>query len=988
MLNKFCKELSEVCDSNPLQEKWLLAPSFCVGRQWLENLATHGKNSINVCILTLEKLLTELSVNEMLRSKLVYADFDHALALLLDICYDIENKCKYLFKFGVNEDIAKAILAAINEVRLAGLGIDDLDEKAFEVKDKCQDIKLIFKEYTTRLAAENIIDYASLLRIAIDKSQNDDKGAVLIYPSDMQFRVLESRLVDSFGNKKCIDVDAFNYKDKPECIKTGHAKLFRASGIRNEIEEIIRRCVNNGISFDDVEIICSESSTYNPVIYEVAKSWVSDDKELKDGLPVTFASGIEVRFTRPSKALLGWLQWIQNGYMQTELQNMLSEKLIKLEDIPGHESASLLSKLPIHFGIGRYNKCIESKIEELTNEEPTGNEKLSKYENLKDQLEGLLELSDIDIKNNNKLLSGACKFLERFASTSCEINEIGKKNLIEAIQVKSKLFQIGDSGNNWSAYTWLHSLATELSICSSGPKPGHIHVSGLFSGGHCGREHIFFVGLDSSRYPGKYIPDPILLDSERQTISEKIRTSKEEFEQKALACYRLLARLRGSITFSYSYIDYNEDRIQQASSLFVDAYRMISNRIDADYTEVEKETLAVSSMLHNPQQALSENEYLLAMLSTGSRELDGNVYAHLKAGITASEKRMSNDFTEYDGNVPQAGKDFDPFNGKTVVSVSSLQTMGGCPLKYFFEKILGIKPPDEYNYDIWLEKKEEGELLHTIFEIFMKTLKGKEQFHPEESRDKKLLREIFESVVSDEIKVRPPASQAVYGHQLAQLWEACHIFLCEEEQYCDDKITPEYFELSIGMYGSNIEPVKMPVGKNIILGCGRIDRVDKFSGSNGSTHWIWDYKTGSSKDYKLTEKEPSIFKKGKHLQHVFYKKLAERYFSRIGKPVNISQVGFFFTSVKGKGERIVFTDEQLKGEGDDVLTKICQSISQGAFCGFMKDDYMDKFSCEYCHYKQICLTCGTTKDTFDSKYTNKENKTLKPFAELKEYEQE
>ena len=98
-------------------------------------------------------------------------------------------------------------------------------------------------------------------------------------------------------------------------------------------------------------------------------------------------------------------------------------------------------------------------------------------------------------------------------------------------------------------------------------------------------------------------------------------------------------------------------------------------------------------------------------------------------------------------------------------------------------------------------------------------------------------------------------------------------------------------------------------------------------------------------------------------------------------------MGFFFTGKKGRGERIVFQAKALEG-GKDVLIKICDAIGKGAFCGFMEEDNFEKGACKYCDYQQICLTCGAAKDVFDRKYKNKENKSLKPLAELKQYVQE
>ena len=59
-----------------------------------------------------------------------------------------------------------------------------------------------------------------------------------------------------------------------------------------------------------------------------------------------------------------------------------------------------------------------------------------------------------------------------------------------------------------------------------------------------------------------------------------------------------------------------------------------------------------------------------------------------------------------------------------VLSARRLETVGCCPLRYFFRYVLDISPPEELMVDLtrWLDPVEFGNLLHEVFYRFMSEL--------------------------------------------------------------------------------------------------------------------------------------------------------------------------------------------------------------------------------------------------------------------------
>ena len=64
--------------------------------------------------------------------------------------------------------------------------------------------------------------------------------------------------------------------------------------------------------------------------------------------------------------------------------------------------------------------------------------------------------------------------------------------------------------------------------------------------------------------------------------------------------------------------------------------------------------------------------------------------------LRCARERESDRFTIYDGWIPEPGAEIDPTAPEgPAVSASQLETLGQCPLKYFFRYVLKIGPPEE-----------------------------------------------------------------------------------------------------------------------------------------------------------------------------------------------------------------------------------------------------------------------------------------------------
>ena len=115
-----------------------------------------------------------------------------------------------------------------------------------------------------------------------------------------------------------------------------------------------------------------------------------------------------------------------------------------------------------------------------------------------------------------------------------------------------------------------------------------VHVAHILAGGHSGRPHTFIVGLDDGRFPGAGLQDPILLDDERKELSRELPTAGRELAKRFELVARLLARLRGTVTLSYSCQDLTDDRETFPSSIVLAAFRILSGQREADQADLNR----------------------------------------------------------------------------------------------------------------------------------------------------------------------------------------------------------------------------------------------------------------------------------------------------------------------------------------------------------------------------------------------------------------
>jgi ATP-dependent helicase/nuclease subunit B len=422
------------------------------------------------------------------------------------------------------------------------------------------------------------------------------------------------------------------------------------------------------------------------------------------------------------------------------------------------------------------------------------------------------------------------------------------------------------------------------------------------------------------------------------------------------------------------------------------AYRVIAGKAAGDQADLLAWLGPPASFAPaRPEGCLDETEWWLWRLCGGGEVDDPAAlvaahFPHLGRGLESARQRAGEAFTAFDGLVPEAGRENDPLAPDgPVMSSRRLETLGGCPRAYFFQYLLGVRPPEELVVEPgrWLDPLASGALLHEVFEEFFAGL-ALEGRPPQYSRDWPRLRRILGERVRAYRHRVPPPHESAFRQECRELEQVARVFLLEEEEYGrDGRWRPAYLEAAVGLPGpgrgtalDSPEPVlvALPGGRQMRTRA-LIDRLDRLTHDGVPTFAVWDYKTGSTWKYS----GPDPFRQGRVVQNALYPLVAEARLREAVSPVaRVAQVGFFFPGGRGRGERLAWATHELPGAGD-LLLGLCRVAARGAFPA--TDDA--KTDCTYCPYQMVCGDVEAEAAGTRAKLNNPANKVLQPFLRLR-----
>jgi ATP-dependent helicase/nuclease subunit B len=950
MLPPLLHPLHDLTRRHPLARKQLLAPDLNWGRDALAALARHTGGWIGWEAVTLKSLATELATVALHEQGLALAN-DIELTALADAALAdgvAAGSVRPAFAaLAHGQGFRTAVHDTVLELRMAGV----TPATARARSGRARDVAAVLEAYERRLDDARLADPARVFRLAL--SQFDAEApftvaSVLVVAPGLVARGLPGQLLARLG------ASASPLPSLPAPARD--LDLFRAATPLDELREVFRRILDEGRRLDEVEIVTTDRDTYGIAL---------DQLERTVGVGATSLHGVPFARTRLGRALARWLDWLDTGLAVPPLREALEAGELALpEPIDGVEASRLLRALAPAAGRAGLEalqrRLAVSDLPRPRTGHPDDETRARRDARRSDTVHALASLlarllaivppvPRREVGAPDTVVSVAA--LARATSAWLEVavlhgiaEERARDRLQQRLAILAERPEAPVPFDE--ALASLRHVLAELRAWGSSPPdggtpwtpaPGRVHLTDLAHAGTTGRPRAFVVGLDAERVGGSRLGDPILDDDARRALdaaalpTAATRAADRE-QQLALALERLPARA----TLSYALADDRAGRETGPAPLLLLLHRDRSGHAGDGYKELREQHLVAAAVPRTA--ALDRRDAWLAALQHDGIFSHGDalvraVFGGLDAGRRAMEERAAPRLTAHDGLVPDATVDLVATD--RAVSPSQLEQLATCPLRWFYARALGLEPPDEADDDpgTWLDHRMRGELLHAVFERFVRGWMARQEAlgTPEASAD---LDRITAAVLAEYRERVPPPSEAVFTTQARDIVHAARAFLDMERGRRQGRW--HAVELDVGWQA----PVHLalPDGRQLRVR-GRIDRIDLLPGGDAV---VIDYKTGGAVAHRRDPKQ-GPFNGGRSLQPLLYVDGA-----RQALGVRVARFEYRFPTEKGQASIVTYRSDEL-ATAAGVVQRLLTLPASGRY-----PPTTEPRDCSFCDFREVC----------------------------------
>ncbi|MCA9793439.1 MAG: PD-(D/E)XK nuclease family protein [Candidatus Eremiobacteraeota bacterium] len=878
----FFRELIRLANHERTRQKWVWLPYAELKWKLGERLLLAGVNWLNFRFVTPFEVALEMAAPTLLAQG-INPKPEELGPSLVDRLLGPGRFQPLLPQPGM----AEALWSTLNELRREGV------HPAQQPEGELRDLHQAYLDY---LDQSQLADRWRIFELAQTGNPVHPDDLVLEFPH--RWSALERRFIDRLGGRR-VELD----EAAPSQLRIeANLKLVSLPTPHLETELLLHHL--DQAPFDHSEVVVAE-----PALLPLVR-----DRLLAQGLPFTLEMGFPVSLSRPGRALMGLLTWVEHDFSAYDLRQLLSANLLDCPLGPG-QACWLLETSGATWGKATYRTSLEGLALRYRARGERDPDQQAEWKGRAEQALALIDWVEE--------LAQAVDGPEAFGEWVTRLSLVVERVVGEAsarTRLKRALSDLGRlESAHWTRTEAIRHLRQQLGRLHHGgsrPLPGHVHVTDLDRCGLGGRGRTFVVGLADGGWIPSPTEDPVLPDSQRQALGMPL--AGERAAQRWRVWLARLAGLQGEVVFSRSCRDLAGDELP-ASRLFSAARRQASEA-------------GIGSALASPAGWWLAHPH--------QSELAFAHYAQLRAGREADRARQSERFTEFDGLVVGAAGHLDPRQNGKPVSVSRLQVLATCPFRYFLEQGLGLtalearRPrPDE-----WLDPATRGTLLHQIYADYHRFLRA--QGRTPHQDDLSLLMQYLARELEATRRLLPPFSAALEERERRALRQDLEHFL---ELEILDPGRPVGLEVGFGLpdlEGEELarpEPVMLDLGDGLRLALrGRIDRIDEVEDG----YRVIDYKTGRS----LGVSQGAVLDRGRLLQHALYSLVVEDL-------VKESVVGslYYFPTTRAKDAHRSFgpVDPQRLRR---VLELVLEPVRDGHFA----HSHEPRKDCTYCDFKAAC----------------------------------
>lgn len=902
----------------------------------------------------LEDSITEAFVP---KNSIIHKDIERML--LTAVCKEIASDLVYFKKICLKKGFIEEALSFIKNLKRGMVSEEDLEEIKNNItdellKDKLEDLLLLYREYNKRLRLKNLYDVNDISLLAVDKAEECDV-----------FHNVQTLVIDGF-----INIDKVNLELISKIVQSEKVDIYINCPYRNKLtEEFIGLEILEPFKAMGFEVIGESEGYYetSDEIQELSVKLFSGEKMGAVPEKVTIASypciSAEVRETARSikgRLLAGesaediavfvnnseaYSDVIRTIFKEYKLPLFMSQKLPLVQGALGRELIKFIAAVEAENAaaeqwLAKLSEVLEERREELISIIGNAyNFDLSYEDKLHAKVfEGLYKL----IKDMKKAyeLSG---FLE-----DTLIKEEFLKSYKEYLLDSTITLEKPDNGG-------IKILNTDL-------------AKGVFY------KHVYILGLNEGEIPKIIKNDGLFNEFEVHTLKEfgiQYEDYLWELSREKIRFNLTVASAKESLALSYRSSEESGkfaiassllEEVKYISDLEESSAMNMRQRFDIRYKNVmsdyELRALHLKKLFNNKYKGIEDSTF--EAVSNLVKKEENNISGYISKALVEYHREREKSFNNYEGVLE--GKVDEIIIEKGAYSPSRLTTYFNCPYKYMLQHVFKLEEREEEE-DVF-SAMEVGDFYHRVLYFYYKDLENFETL--EEKRFEASVNEACSRLRT--LELEKEALEAI----VQQLKDTLRNFII-----CDLKRI------------KNFEKERKTIIRPLILEefvrsslfgvpiNSRIDRIDleleKVDGEYKPTgrYIVYDYKkkTISGIDEILSKEDCQLA-----FYHFFVEELLRErlklqevdcmallYMSIEGTGKSVSKDGLYRTEYKkaldmsGKKfdmDREIFYSflNYLKG----LIEEAISSIGQGHFPYKVSCGCFDKFSHTYCDFTEVC----------------------------------
>lgn len=994
---RLVQALSRVARQHPLEAKLVVAPSFGVGRELLRRLARGGEGWVGFEVTTPRALALRIAGPRLAADGLTPIDGFYRQSLLdeaLDGALFAAPQAA-LGELAEGVGFREAVHGAVLALRAADLSPTGLRARRFRSLSRKLFLARVLERYEGVLRERRAADGAAIYRLAAEELGDGAEAgrllgaAVLLLVPGIGLRGLAGHFVRALRElgarplptDPTVGLQApggilweegeastpLAYLHAPERAPGTGAdiEVFHAASMTDELRESLRRVVEAGRRWDEVELITPSPAAYGSALHALAS---------KLSIPVTYGAGLPLERTRTGRVVHAYLDWIGEGFQADPIRRLLEAGDLRPPRRAGFHAPAALARrfrsLRIGWGRRRYRTEVRKALAALDGRTPGPWESQEAFERrvrrARAELEALRSILFPALKATPsvpdrlgegggpiapaELAHGLKAFLKRVPPGRGPDAHAKEEVLRTLDRVEATLRR----RTGFEAALAILRGHLDLRVRAARPPAegdpddggapwlsdaGHLHLSDLEHGGFTGRPVTFVLGLDADHVPGSTGQDPVLPDEDRRSLGADVPTSSDLTRERTHAVAALLARLRGDVTFSYGAWDATAARSVGPSPVLLQVFRVRARSDMPTFQNLRAHLDEVACPIpRSGAQPLDADDVWMSLLADGGVLRPGleavqAAFPALERGLSAERDRSDGIPGPFHGLVGPRPDLLDPrLNEAVVLSATRLEDLGSCPLRYLHSTVLRLRPPDdpELDPDRWLNPLQRGTLLHAVYERSLSSARERGIAETEPSFEELSL-ELLEELAEEATLEIPSPGDGVRLRELGALREDVRSFVRMVREH-----GARWSRLEMRFGGGEADAIRLPVPGGAVGLRGAIDRVDE---DLEGVHVV-DYKTGVPRDYHLGT---GVYNGGRRLQHAIYAEAAERIMKR-----DVATGAFHFPTRRGQNLVVTFPRDSFRGLSE-LLGLMLDTVREGAF--LPTDDPGD---CRYCDFAAIC----------------------------------